>query len=70
MVMGLPPDVVRTDVFGGFWEKELLERHKEGYHIYFLTGNELDLQYNIRRFGLHGSEPVLIHQYQRLDRIY
>ena len=70
MVMGLPQDVVRTDVFGGFWEKELLERHKEGYHIYFLTGNELDLQYNIRRFGLHGSEPVLIHQYQRLDRIY
>ncbi|MBR2364764.1 MAG: hypothetical protein IKA79_06145 [Lentisphaeria bacterium] len=70
MVMGLPPDVVRTDVFGGFWEKELLDRHKEGYHIYFITGNELDLQYNIRRFGLHGSEPVLIHQYQRLDRIY
>ena len=70
MVMGLPPETVRTDVFGGFWEKELLERHKEGYNIYFITGNELDLQYNIRRFGLHGSEPVLIHQYQRLDRIY
>lgn len=70
MVMGLPQETVRTDVFGGFWEKELLERHKEGYHIYFITGNELDLKYNIRRFGLHGSEPVLIHQYQRLDRIY
>ena len=70
MVMGLPQDAVRTDVFGGFWEKEVLERHKEGYNIYFLTGNELDLQYNIRRFGFHGSEPVVIHQYQRLDRIY
>ncbi|MBO4304925.1 MAG: hypothetical protein J6A21_10105 [Lentisphaeria bacterium] len=70
LVMDLPQETVRTDVFGGFWEKELLERHKEGYRIYFITGNELDLQYNIRRFGLHGSEPILIHQYQRLDRIF
>lgn len=70
MVKGLPQNTVKTDVFGGFWEKELLDRHKEGYHIYFITGNEMDLQYNIRRFGLRGSEPVIIHQYQRLDRIY
>ena len=70
MLRGLPPETVRTDAFGGFWEQEIVRKKEEGYNIYFLTGSVIDLEYNIRRFGFSGSEPVLIRQYQRLDRIY
>lgn len=70
MLRGLPQDTVRTDAFGGFWEQEIVRKKEEGYNIYFLTGSLIDLEYNIRRFGFSGSEPVMIRQYQRLDRIY
>jgi hypothetical protein len=70
MLRGLPPDTVKTDAFGGFWEQEITRKKEEGYRIYFLTGGLTDLEFNIRRFGFRGSEPVMIRQYQRLDRIY